>query len=224
MKITKKSILLYVPNLIGYLRILLGLTPLIINTEYYYISIIFYGISQILDAFDGHFARLLMQETKFGAMLDMITDRCSTVIIIILTITLNRNYTSLIILFLIGDISGHWLYMISSILSKKSSHKSIKKDMWPILKLYYSNKPLLFTLHTCNEALWLILYAQGCIYNKFTNLKQLNQIDQRFMLSTPYALYIILPLALMKNILNFVHLFYGCNILLDIDIREKTKN
>ncbi|KAL5366787.1 CDP-diacylglycerol-inositol 3-phosphatidyltransferase isoform 1 [Cryptosporidium parvum] len=224
MKITKKSILLYIPNLIGYLRILLGLTPLIISTEYYYISILFYGISQILDAFDGYFARLLSQETKFGAILDMITDRCSTVIIIILAITLNKSYTFLMIIFLIGDISGHWLYMISSISSGGSSHKSIKEEMWPILKLYYSKKPLLFTLHACNEALWLILYGQGCIYDKATNLKQLNQIDKKFILVTSYSLYMILPLALIKNIINFVHLFYGCNIILETDVKERMKN
>lgn len=202
----------------------MGLAPLIISTEYYYISIILYGISQILDAFDGYFARLLSQETKFGAMLDMITDRCSTVIIIILAITLNKNYISPMILLLIGDISGHWLYMISSILSGKSSHKNTEKNMWPILKLYYSNKPLLFTLHACNEVLWLILYAQGSIYNQVLNLKQLNQVDQKIILTSSYALYIILPLALIKNIINFVHLFYGCNILLDIDINKNIKN
>ncbi|OII70983.1 CDP-diacylglycerol-inositol 3-phosphatidyltransferase isoform 1 [Cryptosporidium ubiquitum] len=156
-------------------------------------------------------------------MLDMITDRCSTVIIIILAITLNRSYTSLMILFLIGDISGHWLYMASSILTGKNSHKNVEKNMWPILKLYYSSKPLLFTLHACNEILWLTLYAQGSIHNKGTNLKQLNQIDQKFLSIIPYILYAVLPFALIKNIINFVHLFYGCNIFLDID-SENTKN
>lgn len=35
-----------------------------------------YGISCLLDAADGHAARALNQTSKFGAVLDMVTDRC----------------------------------------------------------------------------------------------------------------------------------------------------
>jgi CDP-diacylglycerol--inositol 3-phosphatidyltransferase len=35
-------------------------------------------LSGLLDAVDGHAARLLNQSSKFGAMLDMLTDRCAT--------------------------------------------------------------------------------------------------------------------------------------------------
>lgn len=177
-----------------------------------------------MDAFDGYFARLLKQETNFGAMLDMITDRCSTIIIIVLAITLNKSYASLMIVCLVVDVSGHWLYMIASISTGKDSHKTTDKNMWPILKYYYSSKPLLFTLHACNEALWLILYSNGSIHNKVSNLKQLTQVDQSFLSATSYLLYPILPLALTKNLINFAHLFYGCNLLLDLDASNKTKN
>jgi CDP-diacylglycerol--inositol 3-phosphatidyltransferase len=34
-----------------------------------------YGISCLLDAADGHAARMLGQSSKFGAVLDMVTDR-----------------------------------------------------------------------------------------------------------------------------------------------------
>lgn len=34
-----------------------------------------YAISQLLDAADGHAARALGQASKFGAVLDMVTDR-----------------------------------------------------------------------------------------------------------------------------------------------------
>ena len=34
-----------------------------------------YILSGFLDAFDGHAARAFNQSTKFGAMLDMLTDR-----------------------------------------------------------------------------------------------------------------------------------------------------
>jgi len=38
-----------------------------------------YGISCLLDAVDGQAARALGQTSKFGAVLDMVTDRCATV-------------------------------------------------------------------------------------------------------------------------------------------------
>jgi len=37
---------------------------------------VLYLVSCILDAFDGKMARLLNQSTRFGAVLDMVTDRC----------------------------------------------------------------------------------------------------------------------------------------------------
>ncbi|KAJ1608631.1 CDP-diacylglycerol-inositol 3-phosphatidyltransferase isoform 1 [Cryptosporidium canis] len=71
----------------------------------------------------------------------MITDRCSTIIIMVLAITLHKKYVSLMTILLIGDVSGHWMYMISSISVGKSSHKTIERNMWPILRLYYSTVP-----------------------------------------------------------------------------------
>ena len=38
-------------------------------------STIAYCVSQLLDAVDGHAARYLGQASKFGAVLDMVTDR-----------------------------------------------------------------------------------------------------------------------------------------------------
>jgi len=39
-------------------------------------STVAYCVSQLLDAVDGHAARYLGQASKFGAVLDMVTDRC----------------------------------------------------------------------------------------------------------------------------------------------------
>lgn len=39
------------------------------------VSTIAYCVSCLLDAFDGHAARALGQTSKFGAVLDMVTDR-----------------------------------------------------------------------------------------------------------------------------------------------------
>ena len=41
---------------------------------------VLYCISSLLDAVDGQAARALGQSSKFGAVLDMVTDRCATLL------------------------------------------------------------------------------------------------------------------------------------------------
>ena len=68
----------YVPNLIGYVRVVLSVWAATLATSkastmafvYAYVA------SYALDAFDGLAARLLGQQSKIGAALDMVTDRC----------------------------------------------------------------------------------------------------------------------------------------------------
>lgn len=68
----------YVPNLIGYVRVVLSVWAATLATSkastmafvYAYVA------SYALDAFDGLAARMLGQQSKIGAALDMVTDRC----------------------------------------------------------------------------------------------------------------------------------------------------
>lgn len=60
---------------VGYTRIILaGLSLHFMSYHPHYCTIL-YGISCLLDAVDGHAARALGQSSKFGAVLDMVTDR-----------------------------------------------------------------------------------------------------------------------------------------------------
>ncbi|CAG7729492.1 unnamed protein product [Allacma fusca] len=76
---TKKEalhILLYVPNIIGYIRILLILLGSL-YLEYPATFLCFYCISASLDFIDGWAARTLNQQSSFGAWLDVIIDNLS---------------------------------------------------------------------------------------------------------------------------------------------------
>lgn len=70
-------VFLFVPNLIGYLRFafLFAVFPLYRTQPL--AALLCYGLSQLLDAFDGMAARYFKQSTKFGAVLDMVCDRAS---------------------------------------------------------------------------------------------------------------------------------------------------
>ena len=63
------------PFLPGYTRIILaGLSLHFMGYHPKYCTLL-YSVSCLLDAVDGHAARVLGQTSKFGAVLDMVTDR-----------------------------------------------------------------------------------------------------------------------------------------------------
>jgi hypothetical protein len=59
----------------GYTRVLLAALAMHYMNHHPKYSTIAYCVSQLLDAVDGHAARYLGQASKFGAVLDMVTDR-----------------------------------------------------------------------------------------------------------------------------------------------------
>ncbi|KAJ7940697.1 CDP-alcohol phosphatidyltransferase-domain-containing protein [Mycena leptocephala] len=71
-----ENVFLFVPNLIGYTRIILAGLSLHFMSYHPIRCTIAYCVSCLLDAVDGHAARALGQTSKFGAVLDMVTDRC----------------------------------------------------------------------------------------------------------------------------------------------------
>lgn len=78
---TAGDVLLYVPNLIGYLRVIctvLSITLMICFPQMWITAIILYVSSFVGDLFDGMAARKFNQCSLFGGLLDMVTDRCST--------------------------------------------------------------------------------------------------------------------------------------------------
>jgi phosphatidylglycerophosphate synthase len=79
--ITANDVLLYIPNLIGYFRVFCTLAGLLLMMAYpnlWLIATLLYVSSFVGDLFDGLVARKLNQTSEFGGLLDMVTDRCST--------------------------------------------------------------------------------------------------------------------------------------------------
>ncbi len=75
-----------------------------------------YGISCLLDAVDGQAARALGQASKFGAVLDMVTDRCTTACLLCFLAIKYAQYPAAVIIFqfLIAlDFASHYIHMYS---------------------------------------------------------------------------------------------------------------
>jgi len=100
---TAGDVLLYIPNLIGYLRVIctvLSLILMICFPQRWIIAIILYVSSFVGDLFDGIAARKFDQCSLFGGLLDMVTDRCSTTGLLC---ALSHEHTERPILVLVRD-------------------------------------------------------------------------------------------------------------------------
>jgi CDP-diacylglycerol--inositol 3-phosphatidyltransferase len=75
------------------------------------LTALLYIISCSLDAVDGHVARWFDECSKFGAVLDMVTDRSSTVCLMCFLIMKYPNLLFLFQMLIILDLSSHYMQM-----------------------------------------------------------------------------------------------------------------
>ncbi|OMJ25738.1 CDP-diacylglycerol-inositol 3-phosphatidyltransferase [Smittium culicis] len=153
-----------------------------------------YALSEILDAADGYFARKLNQCSKFGEVLDMVTDRCTTTCLLTYLAQLYPKF-AMIFCFLISlDISSHYMQMYASLSSGNSNHKIMDKNAHPILKAYYTNRSVLFWFCFGNEAFFIVSYY---IY-------YISGPGYYFLLALLIASF---PIFAIKNTINVVQLY-----------------
>jgi len=133
------NVFLFVPNLIGYTRVILAAMSLHYMSYHPKYCTVLYCISSLLDAVDGQAARALGQSSKFGAVLDMVTDRCATACLLCY---LASAYPDLALLFqfiIALDFSSHYMHMYSSLVTGSSSHKLVTSEVSRILWWYYND-------------------------------------------------------------------------------------
>lgn len=207
----KENIFLFVPNLIGYLRIILAIISCHYMPTNCIIACSCYVISALLDAFDGHAARYFNQSTKFGAMLDQLTDRAGTACLCMTLATFYPDYTFWFQMSMAIDITCHWLYLHATQLQGKTSHKYIDMSENPIMHLYYTNKTVLFLMCAFNEAFYAALYVLY-FYTGPTILGV-----GLFKLIAIVAF----PVAFIKSMISILHGIVGSLNIAIIDVNER---
>ena len=65
-------------------------------------------------------ARALNQGTKFGAMLDQLTDRCATMTLLATLCTFYPSWTFFFQLSMVIDISCHWIHLHTSLMQVRT--------------------------------------------------------------------------------------------------------
>ncbi|BGP53702.1 phosphatidylinositol synthase 1 (CDP-alcohol phosphatidyltransferase1) [Rhodotorula sphaerocarpa] len=142
-----------------YTRVILGAAALTYMTTHPKFCTVAYCVSALLDAVDGMAARALGQTSKFGAILDMVTDRCMTSCLLCFLASAYPKF-ALLFQFLISlDFSSHYIHMYATISSGSASHKTVTKEQSWILWSYYNNSNTLFFFCAANELFFVALYV-----------------------------------------------------------------
>jgi CDP-diacylglycerol--inositol 3-phosphatidyltransferase len=164
------SVWLYAPNVIGYVRVLCLLISLLYASDPGSTIPFFalYSLSYLLDAVDGPVARYLGQTSQFGAVLDMVTDRVSTAVLLALLAQGcagqgSHGGASLYLLLLVLDVGAHWVQMYAALLCGATSHKSLPNE--PPLLTWYYRRHNLFAVCLLSEAhlVMALLLARGAV-------------------------------------------------------------
>lgn len=211
MATTPTQVLLFIPNLIGYARVIFLLISLPLMQSHPWQAIACYLTSALLDAFDGMAARAYNQESSLGAMLDMLTDRVGTAALVMGIMALDdyKDYAWAFQLFVILDIFAHWAHMHSTYKSAGGigvSHKQIDLSKNRILHFYYQKLPL-FVFCSANELFFIILYLMPFMQE---------QTGPTYSALSLFCWWGCFPLMIIKQLISVVHLataFYNLAIL-----------
>ena len=207
------NIFLFVPNLIGYVRVVLGLLSFYFMPFDPVTATFLYLTSCLLDAFDGWAARKLGQGTKFGAVLDMLTDRCGTISLIMILCKFYPGYILLFQCLVSLDIVSHWAQMYATLSKGGGSHKNIRAEANPLLKIYYKNRVVLFTFCACAELFYMFLYLMHFYSGPL--LLGLSLFHWGALLN--------FPIFLIKQVINVFQLQYACLDIAVIDVSDRLK-
>ncbi|KAF2757005.1 hypothetical protein EJ05DRAFT_51107 [Pseudovirgaria hyperparasitica] len=156
----QENIFLFIPNLIGYSRIVLAIASLYYMPLHPRTCSLLYSISCLLDALDGLAARHFKQSTKFGAVLDMVTDRCTTSCLLVFLASAFPRWSIVFQGLISLDLASHYMHMYATLSmgGLNQSHKNIDEERSWIMKQYYSNNKVLFVCCALNELFFIGLY------------------------------------------------------------------
>jgi CDP-diacylglycerol--inositol 3-phosphatidyltransferase len=101
-----------------------------------------YSVSCLLDALDGYAARYYNQSTTFGAVLDMVTDRCTTACLLVFLSSAWPRWSIIFQSLISLDLASHYMHMYATLSmgGASQSHKNVEATRSWILYQYYHSK------------------------------------------------------------------------------------
>ncbi|KAK2751016.1 CDP-diacylglycerol-inositol 3-phosphatidyltransferase [Myotisia sp. PD_48] len=156
----RENIFLFWPNIIGYGRVILAIASLYYMPLHPRTCSLLYSVSCLLDALDGYVARAYNQSTTFGAVLDMVTDRCTTACLLVFLSSAWPRWAILFQGLISLDLASHYMHMYATLTmgGSNQSHKKVDSSRSWILYQYYNSRTVLFIFCTFNELFFIGLY------------------------------------------------------------------
>ena len=204
--LARENVFLFYPNVIGYVRIVAAVVSIYFMPTFPLLTITCYLFSRFLDAIDGNVARFFNQSTRLGAMLDLLTDCCGLLGIIMGLMVIYPDQAFLLQMSAIIDIAGHWMYMSTSHICGKTSHKEVQDIDNPVLKLYYTSRAFLCAMVVGNEIFYSCLYLLH-FYPEILLWKCLAWLS--------------FPVALGKTLITICHMLTAASKLANLDVKER---
>jgi len=168
--------MLFVPNLIGYSRVgcmvasfyvacgCTGLRDCDAGAADWKLAIFLYFMNFAGDVVDGYAARFMGQCSKYGGVLDMVTDRTSTAGLCALLAVLYPREAFCFIMLIVLDIFSHWFHVVNAEALAKH-HKDEQSSVF--LRWYYGCYPLFAYCCLAQEfyylSRWTLKYANPTI-------------------------------------------------------------
>lgn len=213
---TVATIFHYIPNYIGYLRVVSAIVSFQLMRSHPLYCIIIYSVSCLLDALDGYAARYFKQTSRFGAVLDMVTDRCTTSSLICFLCVLYPDYALLFQLLVSLDLASHYMHMYATLQTGGQSHKTVTKESSWLLNLYYTNRKVLFTMCAFNEMFYLGLYLY------YFPLYNVTLFGESYSIAGILTL-VSLPFYAFKQTANVIQLVRASVLLAELDVADLEK-
>nr|XP_024369465.1 probable CDP-diacylglycerol--inositol 3-phosphatidyltransferase 2 isoform X3 [Physcomitrium patens] len=186
-------IYLYIPNIIGYARIIANVAAFGVAFTNKKLFAILYFASFVCDELDGRFARMFNQKSTFGAVLDMVTDRVSTAALLVLL-----------------------THFYNTHLSSKASHKDMGDSKSTLLRLYYQHRYFMGYCAIGAEIAYILLYmlaADGNIGSPYEVAR--HAVAERTVYGI--VLVIALPGCAIKQLVNLVQMKTAADVCVRYD-------
>lgn len=148
MRNNSPSVEWYWPNIIDYIRVVLVVACLFISVAQPYILVSLLVVAGLLDNLDGYVARYFQQSSRFGAVLDYVTDRITTVAYIKILAEILPKYASFFYLLAMIDMASHMARLYVAIWAEGNHHKEIVSK-FKLLNLYYPQKTVSIMMGFC---------------------------------------------------------------------------
>ncbi|MES1915609.1 MAG: hypothetical protein MHM6MM_007530 [Cercozoa sp. M6MM] len=160
--------------------------------------------------------RLCSQCSKFGAMLDMLTDRMSTCGLLIVLARLYPDYWQVFALLIVLDTVSHWMQMDSRLMSGAKSHKGARNAL---LNFYYTFPFALLFFCVGAEAFLIALFVKA-----HTNDQEAGTLFAQINTFMTYTAYVCMPVFGMKQLFNVIQLQEAAELVASFDDpRRKSK-